>query len=98
MDEAGGLRVAPEDGFGPALPPELVVESACEGPGGLGASEVVLKDLVVPPDTGDVGVPGGSGDKGHSSGWPRPRHACGWKPSLRAPQPPSGTCGGGLLL
>lgn len=47
----------PEGGFGPVLPPELVVEGAREGPGDLGASEVVLlKDLVVPPATGDVGT------------------------------------------
>lgn len=56
VDEAGGLRVVPEGGFGPVLPPELVVEGAREGPGDLGASEVVLlKDLVVPPATVEVG-------------------------------------------
>lgn len=78
MDEAGGLRVVPEGGFGPVLPPELVAEGAREGLGGLGASEVVLlKDLVVPPAAGDVGEAGGPGDKGHSSGWPLPQHAGG---------------------
>lgn len=99
MDEAGGLRVVPEAVCGPLPPPELVVEDPGEGPGGLGASDVVvLEGRVVPPASGGVEGPGGSGDQAHNLGLPLPQHACGKKPSLGVTWAPRLTCGGGLLL
>ena len=71
VDKAGGLRVVPVGGRGPAGPPELVVEVPWEGPGGLGASEVeLLVGWVVLPASGGVGGPEGPGDQGHSLGLP----------------------------
>lgn len=62
--EPGGLRVVPEGGNGPALPPELVVADPGEVPEVVGVSKVVLlEDPVVPPTSGGLGDSGGGMDR-----------------------------------